>query len=84
MNWALGPQVVRVLFRANLRLFDLKTNFKRKYTSYSCPLCRAELEIFDHLFKCTDGLYCPQLSKDVTLQNLANTNRMFSPKISKV
>ena len=70
----LGPQVVRVLFRAKLRMFDLKTNFKRKYTSYSCPFCGAEPETFDHLFKCIDGLYCPQSLKHVTLQNLANTN----------
>ena len=55
-------------------MFDLKTNFKKKYTSHSCPVCRAELEAFDHLFKCTDGLHCPQSLKDVTLQNLANTN----------
>ena len=70
----LGPQVVRVLFRAKLQMFDLKTNFKRKYTSYSCPFCRAEPETFDQLFKCTDGIHCPQSLKHVTLQNLANTN----------
>ena len=55
-------------------MFDLKTNFKRKYTSHSCPFCGAEPETFDHMFKCTDGLHCPQSLKDVTLQNLANTN----------
>ena len=70
----LGPQVVRVLFRAKLRMFDLKINFKIKYTSYSCPFCGAEPETFDHLFKCIDGLHCPQSLKHVTLQNLANTN----------
>ena len=63
----LGPQVVRVLFRAKLRMFHLKTNFNRKYTSHSCPFCRAEPETFDHLFKCIDGLHCPQPLKDVTL-----------------
>ena len=66
----LGPQVVRALFRAKLRMFELKTNFKKKYTSYSCPFCRAEPETFDHLFKCTDGLRCPHSLKDVTLQIL--------------
>ena len=34
----------------------------------------AEPETFDHLFRCIDGLYCPQSLKRVTLQNLANTN----------
>ena len=70
----LGLKVVRVLFRAKLRMLDLKTSFKRKYTSYSCPFCRAKPETFDHLFKFTDGLHCPQSLKHVTLQNLANTN----------
>ena len=55
-------------------MFDLKTNFKRKYTSYGCPFCRVEPETFDYLFKCTDGLHCLQSSRNVTLQNLANTN----------
>ena len=67
-------QVVRVLFRAKLLMFDLKTSLKRKYTSYSCPFCGAEPETFDHLFKCTNGIHCPQSLKHVTLQNLANTN----------
>ena len=64
----LGPQVVLVHLRAKLGMFDLKTNFK-KYTSHSCPFCRAEPETFHYLFKCTDGLHCPQSLKDVTLQN---------------
>ena len=70
----LGPQVVSVFCRTKLRTFDLKTNFKMKYTSYSCPFCRAEPETFDYLFKYTDGLHCPQSLKDVILQNLGNTN----------
>ena len=74
----LGAQVVRVLYIAKLRMSDLKTNFKSKYTSHSCPFCRAEPETFDHpfdhLFKCIDVLHCPQSLKDVTLQNLANKN----------
>ena len=61
-------------------MFDLKTNFKRKYTSHSRPFCRAELETFDHLFKCTEGLQCPQPLKDVTLQTLANTNDTYNLK----
>ena len=70
----LGPQIVRVLFRTKLRMFDFKTNFKRKYTSHSCLFCGAEPETFDHLFTCTDVLHCSQCLKDVTLQNLANAN----------
>ena len=70
----LGPEVVRVLFKAKLRMFDLKTNFKRKYTFYGCPFCTAEPETFEYLFKCTSGLHCPQSLMDVTLQNLAKTN----------
>ena len=38
----IGPHIVRVLFRTKLRMFGLKTNFKRKYTSHSFPFCRAE------------------------------------------
>ena len=55
-------------------MFDLKTNFKRKYTFHSCLFGRAEPDTFDHSFKCTDGLHCPQSLKDIPLQNLANTN----------
>ena len=61
----LGPQVVHILFRAKLRKSDLKTNFKKKYTSHSCPFCRAEPKTFDLLFKCTDTIHCPQSLKDV-------------------
>ena len=55
---------------------------KRKNTSHSCPFCRAEPETFKHLFKCTDGFHCPQSLKDVTLQNLANTNDIDNLKQS--
>ena len=52
-------------------MFDLKTNSKRKYRSHSCPFCRVEPETLGYLFKCTDGLHCPQ---DVALQHFTNTN----------
>ena len=57
-------------------MFDLKTNFKRKYTSNSCPFCRAEPETFDHLFKCTSrwASMSTIFKVYITLQNLANTN----------
>ena len=61
-------------FQSKIDIFNLKTNFRRKYTSYRRPFCGAEAETFDHLFKCTDGLHYPQSLKDVTLQNLANAN----------
>ena len=70
----LGPQIARLIFIAKLQMFDLKTNFKRKNTFHRCPFCRTEPETFDHLFKCADGLHCPQSLKGITLQNLANTN----------
>ena len=56
----LDPKVVPVFFEAKLRMFDLKSNFKRKYKS--------------HLFKGTDGLHCPQSLKDIALPDLTNTN----------
>ena len=70
----LGPQVVCVLFRAKLQTFDLKTNFKKKYTCYRAahfvelnqkPLILCPSVLMD---------FTVQSLKDVTLQNLANTN----------
>ena len=55
-------------------MFDLKTNFKREYKSHGCLFCRAEPETLEHLFKGTDGLYCPQSLKDTALPNLKNIN----------
>ena len=70
----LGLQVVRVLFRGKLLIFDLKSNFKRSTHLIAAHFVELNQKTFDHLFKCTDGLYCPQSLKDVTLQNLADTN----------
>ena len=53
----LDPQHARVIFRAEVRILDLKINFKKKYAQdLLCPFCRHDQETFEHVFSCNVGL----------------------------
>ena len=55
----LEPNLARIVFKARVRMFDIKVNYKNKYSSdLSCLFCKMETETFDHLFECISGLYC--------------------------
>ena len=53
------PQIVRVIFKARTRMFDVKANFKTKYQGIlHCPFCKIDEESLEHIFVCPDGLIC--------------------------
>ena len=48
----LDPNIVRVIFKAWTRMFDIKVNYKRKYKfSLDCPFCKYYDETFDNIIK---------------------------------
>ena len=56
----LSPQIARMIFRARLKMYDIKVNFKRMYKENTlCPFCRYSEETFEHIFHCPEGLSCP-------------------------
>ena len=56
----LDPPIARVLIKARLGMFEVKTNFKKKYNyKFNFPFCIDETETFDHIFQCPDGVLCP-------------------------
>ena len=56
----LSPQIARMIFRARLKMYDIKVNFKRMYRENTlCPFCRYCEETFEHIFHCPEGLSCP-------------------------
>ena len=56
----LEPNLARTVFNARVRMFDIKVNYKNKYSNdLNCPLRKMGTETFDHLFECISGLYCP-------------------------
>ena len=64
----LEPNLARIVFKARVRMFDIKVNYKNKYsTDLSCTFCKMETETFYHLFECILGLYCPSNFKKYTV-----------------
>ena len=69
----LEPNLARIVFKARVRMFDIKVNCKNKYlTDLSCPFCKMETETFDHLFECISGLYCPSNLRSIQFGNFCN------------
>ena len=69
----LDPQHARVIFRAEVRILDLKINFKKKYAQDLLrPFCRHDLETFEHVFSCNVGLWCNNSLRGMTLTSLSN------------
>ena len=69
----LEPNLTRIVFKARVRMFDIKVNYKNKYsTDLSCPFCKMETETFDHLFECISGLYCPSNLRSIQFSNFCN------------
>ena len=82
----LKPSEARIIFKARLRILDLKTNYKRKYhnSNLCCPFCMQEEETFDHIFNCNDGLACRNNIKNTTLSCLDKTkDHKFIKSVAK-
>ena len=69
----LDPQHARVIFRAEVRILDLKINFKKKYAqNLLSPFCRHDQETLEHVFSCNVGLWCNSSLKGMSLTSLSN------------
>ena len=69
----LEPNLARIVFKARVRIFDIKVNYKNKYsTDLRCPFCKMETETFDHLFECISGLCCPSNLRSTQFSNFCN------------
>ena len=50
---ALSPQTARIIFKARLGVFDLKVNFKDKYSpDLGCAICKEGKETLEHILQC--------------------------------
>ena len=50
---ALSPQSARIVFKARLGVFDLRVNFKDKYSpDLSCAICKEGRETLEHILQC--------------------------------
>ena len=50
---ALSPQTARIIFKARLGVFDIKANFKDKYSpDLSCAICKEGRETLKHILQC--------------------------------
>ena len=77
----LDPQHACVIFRAKVRILDLKTNFKNKYAQdLLCPFYRRDQETFEHVFSCNVGLWCNNYLKGMSLTSLSNEASIQSLK----
>ena len=66
----LSPELARLVFKAKTRMFDIKSNYKRKYRSVlTCPFCMVQDETFDYLFACPHGIVVPNILQGVTFNS---------------
>ena len=69
----LEPNLARIVFKAIVRMFDIRVNYKNRYsTDLSCPFCKMETETFDHLLVYISGLYCPSNLRNTQFINFCN------------
>ena len=76
-------EVARMVFRARVRVYDIKDNFKRKYdVDPNCPFCRQLNENFEHIFQCNLGIFCRRFLRGTTLFEFATMKD--TPKIKMI
>ena len=69
----LEPNLARIVFKARVRVFDIKVNYKIEHsTELSCPFCKMETETFDHLFECISGLYFHNNIRNIQFSDFCN------------
>ena len=50
---ALSAQTARITFKGRIGVFDIKVNFKDKYSSHlSCAICNEGRETLEHILQC--------------------------------
>ena len=68
-------EIARIIFKTRLQVFDVKENFKKKYSyCLSCPFCKTEDETFNHLFKCSSGLFFNSKLRNSNLMKVSHDN----------
>ena len=73
-----SPEVARLVFKAKTRMFDTKSNYKKKYRSVlTCPFCMVQDETFDHLFTCQHGIVIPNILQGVTFNSFSSIDLNF-------
>ena len=76
----LPPLLARLVFKARLRMYDVKNNFKVKYGfDLNCPFCRKEAEILQHILQCDCVPFVKHktgISVNVLLQQRHNTEAL--------
>ena len=75
---SLKPHLARTYFRVRLKMFDIKCNFKKKYSfNLSCPFCKAHDEDFKHIVTCEEGMKFPAR---LNIRNLLEASQKLHPK----
>ena len=80
----LSPELARLVFKAKTRMFDMKSNYKRKYRSVlTCPFCMVQDETFDNLFACPNGIVVPNILQGATFNSFSSTDLNFIESLGK-
>ena len=77
---SLPPVLARLVFKARLRMYDVKDNFKIKYGfDLNCPFCRKEAETLQQILQCDCVPFVKRetcISVNVLLQQRHNTGAL--------
>ena len=77
---SLPPLLARLIFKARLRMYDVKNNFKVKYGfDLNSPFCREEAETLQHILQCDCVPFVKHktgISVNVLLQQRHNTEAL--------
>ena len=81
----LSPELARFVFKAKTRMFDIKSNYKRKYRSVlTCPFCMVQDQTFDDLlFAYPHGIVVPNILQGVTFNSFSSTDFNFIESLGK-
>ena len=70
---SLDPAYARCVYRARVKMFEIKANFKNKYDfDPSRPFCKIKDETFDHIFTCESRLLCKNYLNNNNLLKLSH------------
>ena len=71
---SLPPLLAILVFKARLRMYDVKDNFKIKYGfDLNCPFCRKGAETLQHLLQCDCVPFVKHILVNDLLQQRRNT-----------
>ena len=75
---SLKPHLARTYFRVRLKMFNIKCNFKKKYSfNLSYPFCKNHDEDFKHIVTCEEGMKFPAR---LNIRNLPEASQKLHPK----